>query len=371
MFITVILCFAVFYTSYSCAPIPHQAKVMGNHGWKVWENESFVSFEPAVKRYCVPGGWEAIGATVDRFGNATFPAKSTGVIVKTEGFTTKTLPLGGSSNSVQVRYPKNTPEQELAGYFDLIYHSFIDVGQLYPNFHTEQLKTHTVLITVGLAGDGSTFETSVYPNPSKDLTVFVRNKNHARGEELFTHAVTHIFNRHFEENLEYEKNQTPVPADDWQELEATWSEITFRSGDDAREQRVKDLYAIHEAVFDATSSPSLTYPFDDPKIFSDVHNKAVMQREHGGYAEEQYGHYVLAPLVMLAVDGMLEQKHSPTTVNLLLIQIHTENKNFFALLKEYLSEDETSHVLNFLTGKEKIPYELLQSGLQVRNASST
>lgn len=352
-----------FYSFYSCAAVPDQAQKTGTHGWKVWANESFISFEPQNKRYCVPAGWEVIGAEVDRFGNATFPAGASGILFHTNDFVTYNLPLPDLKTTVRVVYPAKTPEPEVADYLKIITDAFLNVRTLYPDFKITNLASHTVLITVGIAGDGNDFKTSVYPIPNRDVTIFVRNKDHRRGEELFIHAVAHLFNRHFSDGLAYQQNQAPIPAGDWQELEAAWTEIIFRSDSDARSKRIEDLYAIHASVVTRVFSPALDFPFNDRKIYEEVRKKSVILGPDPTYAEVQYGHYVLAPLVLLSVEGLLEQHQASTTVAELLLEAHIKNQSFFVLLTAYLPKEEMKRLFNFLTGEEQIPYELLEAGL--------
>ena len=215
----------------SCTPIPLQEPETGNHGWLVWSNDSYKSFTPEQTGYCIEVGWEPVGATLDSAGNAVFPAESSGIYIKTSEFTSKQLLLANNETSIRVLYPTHLAPEEVAAYLKTITAVFTDVLTLYSDFETTNLSGHTVFITVGIAGDANDIETSVYPTPTKDLTVFGRNLNHRRGEELFIHAVMHLFNRHFTEGLAYQQNQAPVPAADWQELESSWAEIAFLSDD--------------------------------------------------------------------------------------------------------------------------------------------
>lgn len=357
-----ILMYGFFYKSFACISIPKQENVTGTHGWKVWANESFISFAPKKQAYCVPPGWETIGASVDEDGAAIWPEGVSGVVFRSTDFVSQELPLD-ERTTIRVLYTAQMPNNEAVEYLKIVSKSFHDMAKLYPDFDSHQLNSHTVLITIGLAGDGSSFETSVYPAPTKDLTIFVRSKNHPRGEELFTHAIAHIYNRHFDKNLAYQEKQDPIPANDWQEMEAAWTEIIFRSDKNALEQRVKELQATHEAIFTGKFSSELAFPFDNIKIFESVTNKAVAQTENATYGEIQYGHYVLAPLVLLSVEGLLEQHQASTTVAKLLSEAQTKNQSFFVLLTAHLPKEEMKHLFNFLTGQEPIPYELLEAGL--------
>lgn len=351
--------------STSCTPIPQQEPETGNHGWLIWSNDFYKSFTPEQTGYCIETGWEPVGATIDPAGNALFPAESSGIFIKTTAFTSKPLLLADNKTSIRVLYPTHLTPQVVDEYLRTITAVFNGVSSLYTDFETSKLTGHTIMISVGIAGDANDIETSIYPTPTKDLTIFGRNLNHRRGEELFIHAVTHLFNRHYTEDLAYQENQDPIPASDWQEIEASWAEIIFLSDPDARTRRVQELYDIHKSVISGVFSPALEYPFNKKAVYDEVRRKSVILGTEPSYAEIQYSHYVLAPLALVSVDGLLEKRSASTSVQELIKTARTENKNFFILLQEYLSKDELAQVNSFIFGKEIIPYELLEVGISL------
>ena len=346
-----------------CTPIPLQTPEKTNHGWNVWSNDSFISFTPTETAYCIEPGWEPIGASVAESGRATFPIESSGVVIKTSELTSHTIKIGADDTTIRVLFPIHMSTKDSDEYLAIIKRVFNGIGDLYKNFETSQLTGHTVLISEGIAGDGTTIERSVYPTPTKDLTVFVRNKNHWRGEELFIHAVAHLYNRHSTSGLAYQNNQSPVPKDDWQEAEAAWAEIVLRSDHDARSARVQALHAIHESVVSGVFSPALDFPFNSKKVYEEVERKSVILGVNPTYGEIQYSHYVLAPLLLLAIEGLLEMHSTETTVSALLTQAREENQNFFALVSDHLPEEVIPKIDDYIFGREPIPYELLQAGL--------
>jgi hypothetical protein len=346
----------------SCTPIPQQAPEIGSHGWLMWSNDSYKAFTPEHTSYCIEAGWEPVGATIDSAGNAVFPTESTGVFIKTSDFIAKEVLLADGETSLRVLYPTKLTQEEIDAYLRTITAVFTDVTTLYATFDTTKLAGHTVFISVGIAGDANDVKTSIYPTPTKQLTVFGRNLDHRRGEELFTHAVTHLLNRHFTEGLTYQQNQAPIPASDWQELESSWAEVAFLSDDRKRLERVEDLYAVHQSVFSGTFSSALEYPFNEKTIYDQVHRTSLILGPNPSYGEIQYSHYVLAPLLLVSIDGLLLQQSASTSVNTLIQTAVTENKNFFILLQQYLSEKELEWVHAVIFGKALIPYELLEAG---------
>jgi hypothetical protein len=337
---------------------------MGKHGWEVWSGPTFTSFRQNGNRYCTPPGWEPVGESKLEQGGATFPLRADGVMVKTSEFKKMNIPLAKNDFALQVLYPVSMSDPERDDYIRIISEAFNNVGTLYPKSPLATPKPYTVLITVGVAGDGIRFENSLYPNPSEFLGVMVRNKELARGEDLFVHAATHAYNRFYPEFKTYQDNQSPIPAGDFEEMEATWSEITFSPTKEALEDRVNDVYKTYEAVMDNNYSESILFPLSEPAVFTSVANKEIAQEKTASRGDEEFGHYILAPLVMVSIEGMLEEHKSKETVNSLLKKVHETHQNFFDLLKNEISNEELTKVMSYITGNNRIPRDLIDAGLK-------
>ncbi len=267
--------------------------------------------------------------------------------------------LEKSDFDLSVTYLKAMPEAERNAYVEIIKKAFNDVGSLYPG-STHLPQKHTVLISVGLAGDGNQFETSVYPNPSQYVSVFAKNRNHPRAEELFIHGATHAYNRFHPEFKTYQDNQSPLPAGDFEEMEATWTELTFRSSKDALGTRIDDLYRTYTAVMDNRTDETILYPLSDKEIFEGIKNKSVIVSAQATEGEAEFGHYILAPLVMLAAEGMLDE--SDVTIDSILMEVHRTNENFFSVLSRHVDQREMSLILEFIEGRAVIPEDLVRKG---------
>jgi hypothetical protein len=195
--------------------------------------------------------------------------------------------------------------------------------------------------------------------------MFVRNLDHKRGEELFIHAVAHLHNRYREDLTDYQGTQAPVPREDWQELEASWFEIAFRSSTEGRQRRLTELYAIHTAIKNNTYSPALIFPFSESDLFHKVTQHNVVIRPHSGYSDYQYGHYVLAPLVMTAIEGLLQNYHTGTNIEAILTELHlSAGSNFFEKLRSILPHSEIERIFKWMRGEETIPHDLIFSALE-------
>lgn len=353
---------ALFYQNYACLPIPRQTPKMSTHGYEVWVSTSFKSFMPGTERFCIPKDWQALGEERLERGGASFPEGSTGIIIKSSDFITVPVPLEKTDFELSVVYLKAMPEDERVAYIEIIARAFNDVGSLYPT-RTNPPQKHTVFLSVGLAGDGNRFETSVYPNPSQYLSVFAKNRNHTRAEELFVHGAMHAYNRFHPTFATYQENQSPLPAGDFEEMEATWTELTFRSSKEALVTRVDDLYRTYSSVMNDEFNETILFPLNDKKVFESIKSKSVVIPQEATHGEVEFGHYVLAPLVMLTIEGMLAEKNAPTLDDLLR-ELHQTNNNFFELLRQHLESSEVEEILRYINGEEKIPRESIDRGLE-------
>ncbi len=340
-----------------CSPITTLEPQLGKHGFIQWQNQSYISFVGTSTPYCIPAGFEPLtdeSDTIIQDGKET-----TTVFIRTEHFKQTYLTL--HDQPLRVVYHHSLSSSEVLEYTTLISNVYSKILTLYPTTTATSIKEHTVLIAEGIAGDGTTSETSVHPSPSKKLTTFVRSKRHWRGEELFIHAVTHQINRYTDSD--YQFNQAPIPPTEWEELEASWAELAFLSDGSARSRRIDALYAIHTAVQTKNYTEGLEYPFHQASVFKTIGRTSLMLSTEPTYAEIEYSHYVLAPLFLVAVDGLLAEYAPEIFVSDLLMKVHQENSNFFTLLSQKLPEDELDKLFNYLYGNGRIPYEILQKGV--------
>lgn len=334
----------------------------GSQGYRIWSGPTLKSFDHANKRICVPQGWEALDAVTLGKGWAEFEQGHTGVLIKVNAFGTKEIQPKNSSYALEVVYPL-TEEKRLSEYVAMIENAYERMGELFNDTSTDESIPHTVLVTVGLAGDTRTNSTRVYPDPSKRLTLFVRSPDQARADELLLHAVAHLYNRFSSRNLDYQKAQTPLAEEDWQEMEATWAETAFAISN-WRSVRVDYLYNVHTAVRTGNFSLITEAPFNNKDAFQNI-KQSVKVVDGSPNLDYQYGHYILAPLTMLGIDGLLLQYAPGMSVERILKDIHSStNKNFFDVLKTVLPKTEYERALRFVNGSETIPREAIDRAVK-------
>lgn len=355
---------AFFATPFGCSPISVEETEMGSQGFRVWSGPTLVSFEHQDKKICIPSGFEAVGAESSGSGWARFENDVTGVVILTEAFAEKNITFELSSYVVRLLYPKHMAEPELELYEATVRNSFEKMGSLYNDSINNKRRTHTILVTVGVERTDNA-KTPIYPDPRENLSIFVRSPTSLRGEELLIHAVAHLYNRQRTDTMAYQLYQSPIPPSDFQELEASWSEIAFRSSPQGRAARVAYLHNVHTAVQTKNFALITSGPFIRDKSEFENIERTVIVPEDASFLSAQYGHYILGPLVMVAIDGLLSEKNSDATVEKILLLVHTTNTSFLERLSEHLSPKEISDILSWMLEGKTVPSELIETGAKV------
>lgn len=367
-----ILAFGIsfFVTSSSCITVKQKRPVEGSQGYRVWFGDALQSFNHRGQKICVPDGWEALGATKFGDGWAQYEQHLTGILINKKYFTEQELTFTESNYRVRLLYTASASSHQASEYIRMVTNTFEEVGALYNDTPQEERIPHTVLVTAGLVGVYPN-DTLIYPDPRETLTIFVRDHRDVRSEELLIHAVMHLYNRFREESTrEYQYNQEPLGAEDFQELEATWAETALRISTPGRTTRLEYLYNVHTAVQTDDFSRITGPPFDEKRAFEQI-DPSVIVNKNTSYSNAQYGHYILAPLSMVAVDGLLVQKNTSTDVQEILAKIHTHQEtNFFDELRRYLSESDVQRVTRWMQNGETIPVELVESALAYYESKS-
>lgn len=343
-----------------CSQVPKEEPQKGTHGYRTWSGPTLVSFFHTGEKICIPEGWQAIDAVKEGKGWATYRLGKTGVMILSSAFI-KTPPIQfeNSSYKVSILYPANitTPEL-LSEYEKYVKNAFERVGKIFGDNVNNPSREHTVLVTVGL-GTSFAERDSVYPDPSADTTYLILNPNRPRSEELFVHAVMHVYNKERNDLISYEKNQLPIPIEEWQEVEATWAETALRTNNEWRVSRLNYLYGVHTAIQIGNFSLIKEAPFNKEDEFKKI-KKNIVTDNNSSYLDEQYSHYVLAPLLMVATEGLLQKNKTGTNVEQLLTKIHTEkNLNYFDEVKKLLPQDDENHLTKWMSGEELIPHDLI------------
>jgi hypothetical protein len=342
-----------------CTTIGAVRPQMGSQGYRTWSGESLKTFTHSGNKICIPPGWAPLGEDSAGDGWVVFPAGVTGVLYKTDSFSSQTILPAESEYQVELLHSTDLPPQDSAAYRDMVESAFDQVGSLYNDSPKDLRQKHSILVTAGLAGDTRSSETRVYPDPTRARSFIVRGAGDARGEELLVHAVVHLYNRHALVGTEYTAVQAPFSAEEFQELEATWAELALNTNVEGVRLRLLYLYQVHSAVMTRDFSLIPGPPFNDETGFSLI-RPTIFVPSNGGYLEFQYGHYILAPLVMAAADALLSEAQTGTTVADLIKEVHTTDANLITLLTRELGEQQVSELMAYARGEQQIPYPLVE-----------
>ena len=353
-----------------CVPVPEAPNAHGTQGMKVWTGADLRTFTHGGDVICVPDGWEAVGAARAGEGWAYFPPTQGGVVVRTDAFERRVDAYENTPFPVIVVSPTALPAEVREANDAMIERAFVKVGALYPQMPAKLSGPVAVLVTAGVAGGTRSRDTRVYPEPGINLLTLVRSPDQSRAEELFVHAVAHLYNRH-RPYFRYEqvKPPFPVPLPDWEELVATWTETAFVSRHDWRMKRLEYLMNVHAAVHSGDFARIEAPPFDDRDEFDSITPDVIVKRGAPGI-DYQYGHYILAPLSMVAVQGLLMQLAEagtiePTSVEQLLAEVHgDEHPSFFHALEELLPTEEEERIHGWMHGGQPIPEELVRKAAE-------
>lgn len=347
---------AVWLVNLGCTTVGTITPQRGSHGYRLWSGESLVSFMHRGQDICVPEGWQAVGAVSEdeEEGTARFERGSTGVLIRKESFGLRVLEPRGSSYRVSVLYPLSLSRADVDTLFPIVSNAFSEVGALYGDTVTERTP-HTVLVTAGVHESES-----VYPDPTGRVSYMIGPASSERGEGLLIHALVHLYNR-FSDPRPYLEKQDPFTVAEFQELEATWAETALTTHRGAAFKRLTYLYRVHSAV--VTQNVALVAdapPFNNVAAFNTI-RPTILVKPGAPYLDVQYGHYVLAPLTMVAIDALLSERNTGLSVRSILTDLHTgKRENFMQVLDEVLGEKDMRAINDWIVADAQIPVGLIE-----------
>lgn len=346
----------VWFLNLGCTTISTFSPQRGSHGYRLWSGESLISFSHRGQDICVPEGWQAVGAVSEdaEEGSARFERGTTGVLIKKESFGLRVLEPRGSSYRVSVLYPLSLSRADIDMLFPIVANAFSEVGVLYGDIVAERVP-HTVLVTAGVHESEA-----IYPDPTARVSYMIGSASSERGEGLLIHAVAHLYNR-FSGERQYLEKQKPFSVAEFQELEATWAETALSTHRDAAFKRLTYLYRVHSAV--VTQNAELVKdapPFNDVAAFNRI-KPTILVQPGAPYLDVQYGHYVLAPLTMVAIDALLAERNTGLSVRTILTDLHTgKRESFIQTLDEVFSEKDMRAINDWVVADAQIPVSLIE-----------
>lgn len=345
----------------SCPQPPEYAAKLNKHGNGHWRDDRLIVFSHDGESWSLPEGWEPVGAERVRAACASFPRGQAAVMVRRDRFQFRPItlsPLG--MRAVRVA-PLEMDPAHLTTVDAMIVSTFEAVARLYPlGLRPKERTDHSVLVTVNLAGDGIEPETRLYPSTGPNLSVIFYNLYDPRGRELFIHTTTHLFNRHRARRAA-EPDEKLLPRVDYQELVASWAELALID-DERRQVRFEFLLQNYRAVVDGDAATTPTNTLLAP-LSTWEGPIGLVQDEPLTFELVEFRHYVLGPLLMLAVDGLLERSGTTPRLWELLREVHAgKHRGLLAALAKHLSPQDVGTVRDWISGVP-VPENLARAGL--------
>jgi len=344
-----------------CIQPPAYTAQVTKHGHAHWADGRLIAFSHNGEDWSLPPGWVPVGADRVRGTCARFPLTQAAVLVLRDQFRFRPIEIPQLQIRVWRVAPVEFDAARLAIVDAMIASTFEAVADLFPlGLRRGQRADHSVLVTVNLAGDGSQPEARLFPNPGTNLSVIFSNLDDPRGRELFIHTSTHLLNRR-RARRQTEPEERALPRAEYQEMVATWAELALI--DDARRsERFDFLMQNYQAVMDGdiatTPSNPLLEPLSGWQGPIGLHGVEPMSFE-----VSEFQHYVLAPLLMLAVDGLLERAGATPSLLDLLREVHAgRHRGLLAALAKHLARTEVAMVRGWISGV-RVPEELARAGL--------
>lgn len=346
-----------------CVPLPAHAPKAERHGHNHWSDEKLRVFGPVASGVAVPPGWIPVGADRIDAGCAWFPPRQATLFVNPPYWQVETIRSDEAGLDLQLLSLKTTPPEELDIWRQMIAGTYADIATLFPlGLLADQKLPHVILVTSGIAGDGTRRSTRLFPEPGPNLTNLFYNPGDGRGRDLFIHTTTHLFNKR-RPRPETLPEEDGLPKTEYRELVAGWAEIAFNRDKGYVRNRVAFLMRQHVALTD--NDPG-TWPGAGAieKIRSAKKPFGLPPNApKNSAAAREYAHYYLGPLIMLAIDGLLVEKGKAVSVRMMLRNIHAGGSpGLLASLGRALPL-QVRQIRSWMTGAEQIPARLVEKGL--------
>jgi hypothetical protein len=362
----------------TCRAMPPYEEANNKHARVNWQSDRIKAFvrPSAATRYVVPTGFRAIGTAAPTVnGCATFPkSHQSAVFLAKQSFRSTTIPLHSLGVTVEAIWPVLWSDARVKAFLAMVRHGFTTIPSLFPRgLARPEIKRIAVLSTFGLAGHGRNRNQRLLPNVGPSLLVSWRDPTGpyaGRTEELFLHAVAHLFNR-YRARPENAHDSPLLPRIEYQEAFASWAEVRFLRSNIARRWRMDRQIATH----DAWMKPDGSKPFPRGTVYAANRDWIGKRRFPLGlrlkdirnpiYQEVEYVHYILAPFVLLAAEGMLMGNSAAVDMDDILRSLHTKpNGDLLAELSKHLPAQDIEHLKTLMSGGERFEPELLLKAMR-------
>ena len=367
------LIFTMVYAtiSYACPAPPAVTDRTTKHGYTNWQDENILITDNPMAPVAIPTGWQPVGADLTPQGCAFFPKDQAVIFINPQDWEVRTLPHAEAGITLHRYAPKGYDPKLVALSDTWIMNAHRRVRQVYPlGLLPNQKQDHHIIILTGRAGDGSDKFNRIFPNPGPYMTPLYRPFDIARAQTTFIHTTSHLFNKR-RPRPETQPHEPGLPLDEYMEFVASWSDLILNDNPSWMVERTNFLYDIHLLMTDGDpqTAPDFTplsqlkgvpEPVGIPKVDATL-----------PFAVAEYLHYALSPLLMVALDGLLQKHGGKTDAMTLMQDIHTQK--YLGLLDAVRKNLPKSAVEDFhvwLRGG-RIPQDVIDTGLEHLKSRST
>jgi len=346
---------------FACVPLPDHTPLATRHGNDHWSDDKLRVFSALPDGVIIPKGWQAVGADQVTQTCALFPRHQSVVFIKPEFWRIDTIKDAKAGVDIRRIALKSTSESDLHTIDQRIADTFTNVSSVFPLGFTKAQKAvpHDVLVTTSIAGDNKTDATRIYPAPGPNLSSLFYDLNSNRGEDLFIHAIAHVYNKQ-RPRPEVAPTEDHLPKVEYREFVASWAELAFNHDHVYLRKRVNFLTRQNKLLTD--TKPDTWPTYSALKAIKGLPGPFGIPPQNDPAAIE-YAHYYQSPLILLAVDGLLSIYAPDLTVKMILQDIHKgKSPGLLSSFKTYLPL-RYKRIETWLNGTAPIPEKLINRGL--------
>ena len=350
----------------SCVPISLHVPRAGGYGLERWSDDRLRVATNPRKAVIGPEYWVPVGAYRPKKKGERcilFPDGQSVVYINPESWVVSAYKVPALGIHLVRFIPKSYGQDDIKKADDLIQRIYAQVSYYFPaGLKNYMLQDQHVLVTAGIAGDGTRKEERIFPYPGPHLAVIHTPLDDSYTEEFLARQTAYLFNK-MRPREETFKDDPLLLAPSWSDMVAGWIALSLTRDPAARERWVKFSYADHELLTD-----------DDPDTWPEGRIYKNIDRSQGAFgmppnspkrgAAIRYANNVLGPLVMLATDGLLQEEGVDDTLTDYVRMIHLKKELTLPnVMQAVLSAKGYETFLQWMKG-ERIPRKYIDKGLE-------
>jgi hypothetical protein len=312
----------------TCVPLPVHVPRGGAFGMERWSDDKLIVTDNMRGRVKGPEYWVPVGSyrmtdPADRC--VLFPDGQSTVFINPAHWRVDAYPVP-SVGIYAVRFiPKMFSDAQVDEVDALIQRSYAKVRSLFPlGLSDFMLQDHHVLVTTGIAGDGSRRENRIFVFPGPHLSGIMGEIGSPHNEQFFIRQAVYLFNK-MRPREETFKDDALLVGTAWSDMVGAWAAIALYDNPDVIRRQVDAHYANHAALTDDDED---TWP--DPRQYRGIDTLrgpfGMPPHTPRRNAAIRYAVNDLAPLIMIALDGLLAREGKTETMTDFVRMMNTKKE---------------------------------------------